>query len=75
MEPVADTRNREDDGKIIFSFYSLLDDLEMKEAEKSTAKSLSKSNRRIFLIDEGCVNQRIFFESNRQIFIILGVIG
>ena len=70
-EPIADTGDRQDDGKIVFPFYPLLDDLEMKKAEKSAAEPLSQGNRRILLVDEGCVIQLIFFEGNGQIFIIL----
>ena len=42
----------------------VLDDLKMKETQKSAPKALSQGNRGIFLIDEGRIIQRIFFKGN-----------
>ena len=65
------TGNGENDGEIIFPFQPFLDDIEMKESEKTAAKTLTQGSGGVLLINEGSVIELIFFEGDSQIFIVI----
>ncbi len=69
---VLNSGDRHDEGLPEFPFKPFLDDFQVQEAEKATAKSQAKGRGGVFLKDQGSVIQFIFFKGLNQTLIILG---
>ena len=69
---VLHRRGRDDQADVKFSLQTLLNHVQVKEAEKPTAKSEAERRRTIFFVGQCRVVDRQFVEGLREVLVVVG---